>query len=257
MASFTVSFCVLNVYGHILGIDCVQPPKTKKPCSSENIIIKKNETSSSPVLWTQRLADFKDSFHDKTGALWFIFFIFFLTMAAASWICPRQKRIDNRLRRAGEWDLCISQVMLFVPTGDRKHSPFKTFYRRAKVKHGFKSCETDLLALTSSQMEKPDHVTLFNPTDCGQRKAKLSSSSVSAEIHSAEKWKSVFGCEKCMSVHELCWQQIKKKKRDNTTLTRWTGSFSNRVNWRSVKSLHVQTQSWGKYGCFQWNAVFF
>lgn len=73
------------------------------------------------------------------------------------------------------------------------------------------------------------------------------------------KWKSVFGCEKCMSVHELCWQQIKKKKkkRDNTTLTRWTGSFSNRVNWRSVKSLHVQTQSWGKYGCFQWNAVFF
>lgn len=77
--------------------------------------------------------------------------------------------------------------MLFVPTGDGKRSPFKTFYRRAEAEHGFKSCQTDLLALTSSQMEEPDHVTLFNPTDCGQRKAKLGSSSVAAEIHSAEK----------------------------------------------------------------------
>lgn len=210
MASFTVSFCVLNV--HILGIDCVQPPNTKKPCSSE-IIKKKNETSSSPVLWTQRLADFKDSFHDKTGALWFFYYYFF-DYGCSLLDMSQTKRIDNRSRRAGEWDVCISQVMLFVPTGDRKHSPFKTFYRRAKVKHGFKSCETDLLALTSSQMEKPDHVTLFNPTDCGQRKAKLSSSSVAAEIHSAEKMKK---CVRVWKVHVGTWtlltaNQKKKKK---------------------------------------------
>lgn len=74
------------------------------------------------------------------------------------------KRIDNRFRRAGEWVVCISQVMLL-------------FYRQAikstKVKRGFERCETDLLTVTPSQMKDPDHVTLFNPTDCGAEESQI------------------------------------------------------------------------------------
>lgn len=172
-------------------------------------------------------------------------------MAAASWIWPRQDwgEQGSEIYASVRWCFSYPQAIESIPlskhfTGERKlNTDLKvakqTFSPLLRVRWRSQIMSPYLIQQTVSR-GKPNWVHLLSLLkSIQQRNEKVCSGVKSA-------------CRYMNSADS----KSKKQKRDNTTLTRWTGSFSNRVNW-SVKSLHVQTQSWGKYGCFQWNAVFF